>query len=247
MKNTYKFATAAIAVMLSFGANAESWSYDDPSVWGDIHGYETCGTGTEQSPIDLDLSSSVEDDDLEKLKHKFNSVPLNVINNGHTVQINTDARSYTKTELGKQRLLQFHFHSPSENTLNGEHFPLEAHFVHINDDGALSVVGIFFEEGDSNSTLQEILEASPHTVGTNESGHSIDPNDVLGGKKTSEYFRFSGSLTTPPCTEGVNWYVSQDTQSVSSFQVEEFVELFHGGNSRPVQPLNARTLRTTED
>ncbi|WP_444996408.1 carbonic anhydrase [Aliikangiella sp. IMCC44359] len=249
MKNL-KRALSCAALFASLNICAAEWSYKGntgPKFWGDLSPeYTACKSGVEQSPIDLGTFAQT-DKSLTKLKHQFKPVPLTVVNNGHTIQVNTDKNSFTKTEFGKQKLLQFHFHSPSENTLNGKHFPLEVHFVHTDDKGILSVVGVFYKEGDKNPALAKILNVAPDHKGTNSSeGNMIDPNNVLGSKKTKTYFRFSGSLTTPPCTEGVRWYVSKNIQSVSAAQIGKFKHLFHGGNSRPVQKLNARTLRTTK-
>ena len=251
---TLKSIVVATGLALSISAIAGGsvhWSYEGetgPEFWGDLsHDFETCKTGLEQSPIDLGEFAD-EDDDLPTLKHKFNPTPLTVVNNGHTVQVNVDNGSKTVTEFGAQRLLQYHFHSPSENTVDGQSYPLEAHFVHINDDGTLSVVGVFYKEGEENQALAKILHTAPdHEGSASAEGETIDGNDVLGKGRSGRYYRFAGSLTTPPCTEGVRWYVSQKVQQVSAEQIEEFQHLFHGGNARPVQPLNNRTLFTTED
>ncbi|WP_444996795.1 carbonic anhydrase [Aliikangiella sp. IMCC44359] len=251
-KIKHSFSIVALLASMSIGASGDiEWSYSGdtgPEYWGDLSPeFSQCKNGIEQSPIDLGYFAE-ENESLRTLKHKFRSVPLTVVNNGHTIQVNTNRDSFTKTELGKQRLLQFHFHSPSENTLDGKQFPLEAHFVHINDEGSLSVVGIFYEEGKKNRALAKILNTAPKHKGTNtKEKYKINPNKVLGARKTEEYFRFAGSLTTPPCTEGVNWYISKNIQSLSAEQIEKFEHLFHGGNARPVQNINDRKLYTTEN
>ena len=250
-KTILSLATGALILHSSFSI-AGSWSYEGntgPDYWGYINNGEfaTCATGTEQSPIDLG-KKAVDVDSLSKLKHQFNLTDLTVVNNGHTVQVNVDNGSTTQTEFGAQRLLQFHFHTPSENTVDGKAYPLEAHFVHASDEGVLSVVGVFYKEGKENPALAKILATAPHHKGTATSAdQTLDINSVLGTKATQEYYRFSGSLTTPPCTEGVRWYVSQDIQSASAEQIAEFNALFHGGNARPVQPLNHRVLSETDD
>lgn len=252
MKKTIIAITTSALLCQSSFLLAESWSYEGqtgPGYWGYLNNGEfaTCANGLEQSPVDLD-NHATEDDDLNELKHEFNPTELTVVNNGHTVQVNVDNGSATKTEFGEQRLLQFHFHTPSENTVGGEQYPLEAHFVHVDGNGVLSVVGVFYKEGKPNSALQKILATVPDHKGTATSaGQAIDINKVLGAKATEEYYRFKGSLTTPPCTEGVRWYVSQDIQTASSEQIAQFNELFHGNNARPTQPLNGRRLTKSDD
>lgn len=250
LKNVLHLSLAASLIYSGMSiAGAAEWSYSGdtgPEHWGDLSpAYSACKLGQEQSPIDLVNAS--DNEELPALKHKFEDVPLSVVNNGHTIQVNVNNGSFTKSERGKQRLLQFHFHSPSEHTLNGQAYPLEAHFVHVDDAGVLSVVGVFFKQGDKNKALQSILDIAPdHKGEASAEGKTIDPNDVLGRNKTKRYFRLQGSLTTPPCTEGVNWYVSTKIQSLSAEQLSKFESLFHGGNARPVQPLNERTLLLRE-
>ena len=248
MKTTKKLSIYFIALLAPTLCSASSveWGYSGatgPEYWGDLSpAFIACKTGLEQSPIDL-VDETQEDNALINLKSSFSSVPLTVVNNGHTIQVNTQNGNFTKTERGNQRLLQFHFHSPSENTHDGQSFPLEAHFVHIDDTGVLSVIGAFFELGNEHQALKKILNIAPdHKGEASADDKFINPNSVLGGRKTKEYFNFKGSLTTPPCTEGVNWYVSKRIQTLSSSQLEKFQHLFHGGNARPVQPLNTRQL-----
>lgn len=246
----YRKTILSLSLIMGAAASnvfAADWSYEGdtgPEHWAELsEEFVACGAGLEQSPIDL--GGYVEgDDSLKKLKHKFRPSDLTVVNNGHTVVVNVDNGSFTKTENGRQPLLQYHFHAPSENTLNGVAYPLEVHFVHLTEAGKISVVGVFYEEGEENESLGRILDVAPEHIGeASVSGEKIDGNDVLGGKKTKEYYRFAGSLTTPPCTEGVNWYVSKDIQTASAEQIEAFSHLFHGNNARPIQPINTRVLR----
>lgn len=160
-----------------------------------------------------------------------------------------DNGSILKTEKGSQRLLQFHFHSPSEHTVDGQSFPLEVHFVHVNDAGQLSVLGVLFEEGDANTAFADILANAPASKGSHTAaGKYLKPGVFLPeGDEVESFYRLMGSLTTPPCSEGVNWYVSDARLTVSHEQAEAFQQLFHGGNARPVQPLHERVLKFRHD
>ncbi|MCW8998260.1 MAG: carbonic anhydrase family protein, partial [Kangiellaceae bacterium] len=198
-KSIAKITASIFLSCLITGAHAgtgSEWSYsgdNGPEYWGDLSPeYAKCKNGMEQSPINL--SEATIFDDAKSLKSKFDDVPLSVINNGHTIQVNVDNGSFTKTERGKQRLLQFHFHSLSEHTLDGKSFPLEVHFVHIDDAGMLSVLGVFFKLGEENDTLKAILDIAPNHKGVaTADGKMLDPNRVMGSKKTEEYYRVQGS------------------------------------------------------
>jgi carbonic anhydrase len=135
------------------------------------------------------------------------------------------------------QLLQFHVHQPSEHLLNGHRYPLEIHFVHTAPDGTLGVVGVFAEPGDANPSLQTVLDA----LGANGEADrpTLDPSGLL--PEDRDYFRYEGSLTTPPCSETVDWAVLAEAITVSEAQIEAFARL-HPGNARPVQPLNRRFL-----
>jgi carbonic anhydrase len=143
----------------------------------------------------------------------------------------------------KFELKQFHFHSPSENQINGQNFPLEAHFVHQSKDGQLAVVAVMYKTGKQNTTLKKICStifSSMHEVHvcklTAEDIKALLP-------KNKDYYRFSGSLTTPPCSEGVRWIVLKEYLEIGQAQVDKFVNvMMKGHNNRPVQPLNARKV-----
>ena len=136
---------------------------------------------------------------------------------------------------------QFHFHSPSENTINGQYYPLEAHFVHADQDGRLAVIGVMFELGEENSELAKLWKNMP------EDSHSqatllkeLSALNLMPKEKS--YYRFNGSLTTPPCTEGVRWFVLKDTIKASKAQINKFRTVMGTDTNRPVQPINARVI-----
>lgn len=227
----------------SLASEAKShWTYtgeEGPQHWGDLSAeYATCGTGHMQSPIDL---ADAEATGSIKLATDYKPVPLVVLNNGHTVQFNTEGGG-TLSEAGvTYDLLQVHFHAPSEHVVNGKHAPLEAHFVHRSKDGALSVIGVFIVEGKANPALAALIKYLPTKVtpATPIEGVTIDPNDLLPASMAM--YRYMGSLTTPPCSEGVNWHVLSTDITASKEQIEALSAVLHM-NARPVQPLNERLL-----
>lgn len=187
--------------------------------------------GQRQSPIDLPAAPS---GDLPKLSFHYRPTPLEAENNGHTIEVKVQSDSYLRIGQERYKLVQFHFHTPSEHRLNGQEFPMELHFVHRNALGELAVVGVFLREGAANPLIQEIWDAV-HAEGAGE----IDPEDLLPQDRS--YYRYAGSLTTPPCTEGVRWHVLAEPVDLSAAQVDEFRAIFPH-NARPLQLLNARPV-----
>jgi carbonic anhydrase len=163
-----------------------------------------------------------------------------IVNNGHTVQIDVGPGSWLRVGDDNFQLLQFHFHSPSEHQINGELFPLEGHFVHQNASGTLAVVGVLFRSGEWNTDLARIGSAAPEEFNQPE---AIDLNianlDLY--RNHDSYYRYDGSLTTPPCTEGLQWYVLKDPGYIAPEQAAQFVQLI-GEDARGPQPINARIV-----
>lgn len=228
----------ATALTVSSVALAEEhhWSYegaDGPTHWGG-----QCSSGKNQSPVDLRDAVTAK---LAPLSFKYESLAQDVLNNGHTVQVTYAPGSTLVVDSHSYQLKQFHFHAPSENLLNGKRFPLEAHFVHADADGNLAVVGVFFEQGAANAALEKMGKDLPLRAGDK---HDLDVKIVAAElmPKTREYYRFSGSLTTPPCSEGVNWLVLKHPVTASEKQIEQLHAAMGHDNARPVQPLNARII-----
>lgn len=169
---------------------------------------------------------------------------VNILNNGHTVQVNYDAGSYIELDGVRYDVAQFHYHAPSEHAVDGKLFAAELHIVHKNADGGLAVVGILLDEGAANEAYQPFIENLPEEKSdAKNTGSIINAADLLPAVQTT--FRYSGSLTTPPCTEGVSWLLMTTPVEISFEQIEALASLFEEGNNRPVQPLNDRPL--TED
>jgi len=220
---------------------ATHWGYtghENPNNWGNLaHEYALCKEGKQQSPIDI---SDTKHKNLRPIKTNYKSTPLNVLNNGHTIQVNYNPGSYMTIGTDKYKLLQFHFHSPSENKVNGKAFDMEMHLVHKADDGEIAVLAVFLKKGKNNVALQKIWDSMPDGVGqTESSGQSIDVTELLPSAKS--YWQFTGSFTTPPCTEHVVWNVFQNPITVSQSQINKFLSTI-GEDARPVQPVNERTI-----
>jgi carbonic anhydrase len=157
------------------------------------------------------------------------------------VQVTYAAGSTLTVDSHPYQLKQFHFHAPSENLLDGKHFPLEAHFVHADADGNLAVVAVFFENGAANAALDRLGKDLPLRAGDkHDLAVKIAAAELM--PKARDYYRFSGSLTTPPCSEGVNWLVLKHPVTASEKQIEQLHAAMGHDNARPVQPLNARII-----
>lgn len=220
---------------------APHWSYAGETGaerWGDLQpDFKVCKLGLEQTPIDL---TDAMKGDAAAVALDYKPLALRVVNNGHTIQVNADAGSSCMIGATKYDLLQFHFHHPSEHLLAGKPFDLECHFVHKSAAGDLAVVGVFFKPGASNAALKMIFDAMPTAQGPERRATgSIDTAALL--PKSNSYFRYMGSLTTPPCSEGLTWTVFREPIEASSDQIRQFAQLFPN-NARPVQSRNRRFL-----
>ena len=217
------------------------WSYEGhtgPKYWGDLdHKFVMCKMGKNQSPIDINKNNLVESN-LMPLNFEYKSIAKNVVDNGHTIKVSFNKGSYLYVDGKKFELKQFHFHTPSENTINGKHFPMEAHFVHLDKNGDIAVVAVMFEKGKENKALKVIEKSMPTKHQTKNIGY-LNGMDLL--PKNKDYYRFNGSLTTPPCSEGVRWFVMKIPVSLSESQLKAFSDVM-GKNNRPVQSINARKV-----
>lgn len=219
------------------------WGYGEdngPGLWSELSpDFGVCTTGQQQSPIDLHGAIPA---DLSEIQLSYQEVPLRLVNNGHTLQINIDPGNQLILDGQTFELLQFHFHHPSEHTINHRHHLMEAHFVHRNNQGEYAVLGVFMQEGEENRTLQPIWDAMPAVEGPEQTiaGVKVDINQLLPTDQTT--YRYFGSLTTPPCSEVVRWIVFQQPVEVSNRQIEKFTRNFHW-NARTIQPINERLLQ----
>jgi carbonic anhydrase len=218
------------------------WSYtgaEGAKHWSELQSeFATCKLGREQSPIDI--RGAVKSASLPPLGLEYSAGAAEVLNNGHTMQVNLAEGGQVKLATGAYKLLQFHFHTPSEERINGKAYPLVAHLVHRNDAGQLAVVAVLFKEGKPNPVLAKIFDVMPAKAEEkSELAGGLDPAQLLPAKKT--YYAFAGSLTTPPCSESVRWQVLKEPVQMSKAQLAQFRKRYPM-NARPVQPLNGRTV-----
>lgn len=243
------FVIVLLTLGFVFYSNAKSalsypshWSYNgenDPSHWGDLNSeFLTCKTGYYQSPINM-VQTQISN--LSNIEFNYKNTPLKISNNGHTIEVRYEPGSFIKIDGKRYELIQFHFHAPSEHTVDGKHYPLEAHLVHKSEDGKLAVVGVFMKEGNSNDFLETVWTHMP-----TQEGEKVVPGVIMNASvlppDDKSYYNYIGSLTTPPCSEGVSWNVMKTPLEVSPEQIAKFTSIY-SGNSRPIQPLNRRIVK----
>ncbi|WP_243492705.1 carbonic anhydrase [Massilia violaceinigra] len=239
-------AAAAPAAPAAHRAHApHEWTYSGktgPKRWGGIKSdYVVCKTGHAQSPIDIRTNATTKSA-LDPILFEYTPSPLKIIDNGHTVQVNYAPGSGISISGVRHELLQFHFHTPSEERINGKQYPLGLHLVHKNADNKLAVVAVLFKLGKENPALTNIFNNLPKEAEVEQAvdGVSIDMMGIL--PKTQGYYNFPGSLTTPPCSEEANWFVLKTPVEISKTQLAQFHKLYHH-NARPVQHLNGRVVK----
>ncbi|WP_028950135.1 carbonic anhydrase [Sulfurihydrogenibium subterraneum] len=219
------------------------WSYEGengPENWAKLNPeYFWCSLKN-QSPVDISDKYKVHAK-IEKLNIKYDkAVNPEIVNNGHTIQVNV-LEDFKLNIRGKEyHLKQFHFHTPSEHTVNGKYYPLEMHLVHKDKDGNIAVIGVFFKEGKPNPELDKVFKNASKEEGSKVFDGSINLNALLPVVKN--YYTYSGSLTTPPCTEGVLWIVLKQTITASNQQIDLFKSIMKHHNNRPTQPINSRYI-----
>jgi len=222
------------------------WTYEGehgPAHWGALDtAFETCKLGKHQSPIDIRGAKAAA---LPAIQFAYQPSPLQLVDNGHTVQVTYAPGSFITVGDQKYELQQFHFHHPSEEKVNGKSYPLVAHLVHENAEGKLAVVAVLLANGQANPFVEEVWKYLPAEEGKEiaPEGVSVDVTRLLPANRG--YYTFTGSLTTPPCTEGVTWFVLKNPAQVSKDEVAAFAKK-HANNARPVQPLNGRVVQTTK-
>jgi methyl-accepting chemotaxis protein len=246
MAKIIKTTVVLLVLLASFTAygsgGAAHWTYDGhsgPENWGTLaHEFAACGEGKAQSPIDI---KDAKPGRVEPIETDYQETPLDIINNGHTIQLNYESSSHAVLAGHDYKLAQFHFHTPSEHLINGRSFPMELHIVHKDDAGKIAVIGLMFEEGRENKFLARFWSKLPQQAEqqAHDGSTEINVSDLLPSDKA--FFHYAGSLTTPPCTEGVKWFVLKQPVSASREQIRQFAALF-GHNERPVQPLNGRSV-----
>ncbi|HVP67985.1 MAG TPA: carbonic anhydrase family protein [Anaeromyxobacteraceae bacterium] len=222
------------------------WTYEGvhgPANWANLEpAFETCRLGKHQSPIDIRGAKAAA---LPPIQFAYQPSPLKIIDNGHTVQVIYAPGSVITVGDKKYELQQFHFHHPAEEKVNGRSYPLVAHLVHKSAEGKLAVVAVLLANGRANPFIEALWKHLPAEEGKEmaPAGVTVDVAKLLPVKRG--YYTFSGSLTTPPCTEEVTWFVLKTPAQVSKNDVAVFAKKYPH-NARPVQPLNARVVQMTE-
>ncbi|MBL4697838.1 MAG: carbonic anhydrase family protein [Phycisphaerales bacterium] len=242
--------TTAVLATMVLSANAgddKKWGYTGelgPANWSQISSdCAVCADGKEQSPIDIPADAPTNDADIV---FSYQPTAINLVNNGHTVQVNYDSGSFMVAEGKKFTLLQFHFHALSEHTIDGEHTPMEVHFVHQSDDGEYAVVGVMLERGAAHAAFGPVLANMPVNAGETLTVEGVTINASAMLPADQSYYRYAGSFTTPPCTEGVRWFVMTTPVELSDAQVSSFESLYDN-NYRPVQPMHEREFAGASD
>jgi carbonic anhydrase len=250
MNAAIRFAlTAAIALgfaSMSFAAGDEAhWGYtgkEGADKWGDLkQEFATCKLGKEQSPIDIRDKDAVKSK-LDAIKFDYKPSPLKIIDNGHTIQVNYAPGSSITVGGSQYELLQFHFHKPSEEKVNGKAYAMVAHLVHKNKEGKLAVVGVLLDTGKENPTLKTLWSNLPKEKEKETAVDKVNIDVATLLPRDRNYYTFAGSLTTPPCSESVTWFVLKSPVQASKAQFDAFGKLY-AMNARPVQPLNGRVIK----
>ncbi|WP_367104359.1 carbonic anhydrase [uncultured Psychrobacter sp.] len=220
-----------------------SWSYSGstgPEYWGDVEGASACKIGQEQSPIDITrvTASAMDAPTINYGK----SASLSIDDDGHTI-VYTPSTAENTININNERfeLKQFHYHTPSEHQLGSQKYPAEVHFVHANSDGNLAVVGVMLQQGQPNSVMRTLLDGTQLSSNNNAeyTADNIDLSALIPAMPT--FYHYQGSLTTPPCSEQVQWYVTKEPLELAGEQLAIMSQLYEG-NNRPIQPQGSRVV-----
>ncbi len=250
---TPQSSRAALAARAAAMAKAESsgdvhWEYsgeNGPQAWGRLKPeFSMCAAGKRQSPINIEDGSTLQGP-AEQVQ--FNYTPSNgtVVNNGHTIQVDVQGENSIVVRGSRYKLVQFHFHTPSEEQINSQRYAMVAHLVHKNEDGQLAVVAVLLEPGTANTLIDKVWTYMPLDAGdrVRMPRELLNLNELLPADQ--RYYQFMGSLTTPPCTEGVLWMILKQPVQISRAQYRLFTQLY-ANNARPVQALNGRPVREAQ-
>jgi carbonic anhydrase len=218
------------------------WSYDGsggPEAWARLNPeFAKCGNGQRQSPIDIRGGIKV---DLDPVQFDYKPTAFGVVDNGHTVQVNVGSGNTIEVQGRRYELVQFHFHRPSEERIDGRQFDMVAHLVHKDPEGRLAVVAVLLDRGSAHAVVQQVWNNLPLEKGEQLDARApVDLNDLLPADK--RYYTYMGSLTTPPCSEGVLWMVMQQPVAISQAQINIFAKLYPM-NARPIQSASGRLIK----
>jgi carbonic anhydrase len=234
-------ALCPICAATGFAADAPHWSYEGaegPSNWENLDAAsKVCSAGSQQSPIDIVAAVRAQ---LPPIKFVWSQSADTIVNNGHTIQANFANGNSIMLGKDNYKLLQFHFHRPSEHLIEGKNFPMELHFVHQHASGGLAIVGVLMAIGRANSVFHNVVTTMPVEAGPAvKADKTINPNGMLPANRS--YYRYPGSLTEPPCSETVEWLLMVTPIQVAEADVAAFAKAYPM-NARPVQKANRRDI-----
>lgn len=225
---------------------AHTWDYSKahgPGHWAELSPeFAACKTGHRQSPIDIRDPKKA---DLPPIQFDYQPSPLHIIDNGHTIMINYSPGSFISIGGKRYALQQFHFHRPSEERISGKRYDMEVHLVHQDEEGDLALVAVLLEQGDDNPLVHELWNDLPKEKGKEETLDGVQVNVAQILPADHGYYTFPGSLTTPPCSENVTWFVLKHPVTVSAAEIQQFSKLYRD-DARPTQPLYGREVRETK-
>jgi carbonic anhydrase len=240
-------AVLAIAAIACYGAGGAPWGYagaTGPDKWSNLEkGFALCKLGQLQSPIDIP-DASARKGDLPPMLFNYKPSPLKIIDNGHTIEVDYAPGSFITVEAKRYELLQFHFHRPSEEKIDGKGHDMVAHLVHQGPGGKLAVVAVLLDAGKENPLIKTLWDNLPREKGRENVVDAVTINAVNLLPQNKGYYTFAGSLTTPPCSEEVTWFVMKTPVQVSADEIARFAR-FYPMNARPVQPVNGRDIQAT--
>lgn len=246
MKNAILIAAtigASFVTSTACGGNDAHWTYQGhagAAHWADLdQDFLTCKIGKNQSPINIE-ARKVKAGALKPINFIYPDTDVELVNNGHTIQVNLKQAGKASFAGLDYAPVQFHFHTPSEERINGKTYPMVAHIVHKDDEGKLAVVAVLFKQGKYNTVMKQIFDNLPQKAGASS---KLEAPFNLKAMLPSDraYYKFTGSLTTPPCSEEVSWHVLKMPVELSASQIAAFRKLY-AMNARPVQPLNGRVV-----
>ena len=244
------FTVIAVSLVIPSMSVAEKkeveWEYGgaaNPTRWGELSSeFESCEIGRNQSPINVNFES---EDKEGQIEFDYQSSAAEVIDNGHTIEVGFEPGNSVNINGKTYELLQFHFHTPSEHQLEDESSAMELHLVHQDEAGKLAVVGVMMDAGDENSVIASLWDAIPTGNKAEQANQiTLNPTELLPDNKT--FVNYSGSLTTPPCSEQVSWNLLLEPIELSAEQVKTFGSIY-SYNARPIQDTNGRMLKLYPD
>jgi len=238
------FSAVLVATAPSSAAADKTWAYtgpNGPTKWAKLEkSFAACGSGTLQSPIDIP-DAHARKGDLPPLLFNYKASPLKIIDDGHTIQVNYASDSWMSVEGKHYELVEFRFHKPSQMKISGKGQDMEVDLVHKGKDGKLAIVAVLLEQGKENALIKTLWSNLPQTKEKESVVPAVQINAFGLLPQNKDYYAFKGSLTAPPCTEGVSWYVLKTPTQLSADQIAQFGKIYPM-NARPVEPLNDRDI-----